>query len=472
MEIIILIIIIILVVRHFRKKSKKAAAEKPVQVVSIGDPSKLPNTLAELRKMRDAGNDEVRYQCSRKICELGIQLYREGKIINDKGSEYDVSTLLGELYRLIIDSRTCDNLPMDEALVFRCLEAGAEMNEKLNPPMEGDVFSFTNYSWTALASFYAEGAVCPRNAAKARKYYRMRIVYESRMKKMDTESILNLMEVPQAGEDGRQEILKFIALLYGFDALKIQSGEIARNFNAQTLQQAAELLFRMDWGRIGGNDIDAMLDEYRKGAEAGNAYAQYKLGNFYLKGRYVPKDKAQGMALMEKAAEQDLYLAVDIVFNHYYWLANPYAGDYGGASKQQIKEWKAAYDKWASASDRVLAMVERNYANSFTEYIRNSGDLPTRGSGKAVAESEPETAAATEEEHRGRLGMTDSESPFTILDLPDVITGPYNVTYRKTSASASSVDYWGDNGESTTIHVSDIGMTGQSAKNSDGYFYW
>lgn len=470
MKFIIIAVIIFLIVRHFKNKIDD---RKPTQVFSIGDPSTLPDTLSELRKMRDkAKSEELSYQCSRKICELGIRLCKEGKIVNDRSSEYDVSKLLSEMYQFIHQSHMYDYIPVDNDLEFRCLEAGSEVNEKLNPSMDGDVFNFTDYAWDALARFYTEGKVCPRDPAKARKYYRMRIIYESRMKDMNTQPIRDLMEVPQAGDSGKEEILKFIALMYGIYAIKIRTGEIARNYQAQTLQQAAELLFRMDWGRIGDENIDTMLDEYRKGAEAGNAYAQYKLGCFYLKGRYVAEDEAQGLALLEKAAAQDLYLAVDAMSDHYYWLAHPFAGDYGGASKEQIQAWTAAYKKWSAADDRVLAMVEQAYANSFTGYIENSGNVPTRGEVKVPEESKPEAQEEDNEEHRGFLGETDKESGFTCLDLPEVITGPYGVTYRRTSLSANSADYWSDQGDSTTIHLSDIIWDGQQAKNSDGYFYW
>ncbi len=162
---------------------------------------------------------------------------------------------------------------------------------------------------------------------------------------------------------------------------------------------------------------------------------------------------------------------MDAISNHYYWLAHPYAGDYGGASKEQIQQWTAAYEKWSTADDHVLAMVEQAYANSFTGYIENSGNVPTRVAVKVPDESKPK-AQEDIEEHRGFWSETDRESVFTCLDLPEVITGPYGVIYRRTSMSANSADYWSDQGDSTTIHLSDLILDGRQAKNSDGYFHW
>lgn len=78
-----------------------------------------------------------------------------------------------------------------------------------------------------------------------------------------------------------------------------------------------------------------------------------------------------------------------------------------------------------------------------------------------------------EPEFTGASGLTDSETLFTVLDLPDVIIGPYEETYRKISMTTDYAVYCGDGlGGITTIHVSDIILGGNSAKNSDGYFHW
>ncbi len=76
-------------------------------------------------------------------------------------------------------------------------------------------------------------------------------------------------------------------------------------------------------------------------------------------------------------------------------------------------------------------------------------------------------------EFTGASGLTDRETIHTVLDLPDVITGPYGETYRRISMGADYAVYSGDEGGGfTTIHVSDIILGGNSAKNSDGYFHW
>ncbi len=464
MEMIILIIIAVVVIRFVKKKR----GSKPVKVYSIGDPSQLPNTLAELRKMRDKAKPELAFQCSRKICDLGIQLFQQGMLTAQSGTEYDVNVLLAEMYHYIDDANTYAYIPTDEVFEFRCLQAGTQMGEYFQLTPAGDVSKFIEYAWPHLADFYAEGKVCPRNPDQARKYYRMHITFEANMRNMHTSSIEGLMEVPAPGEEGRQEILKYIALMYGIGALQIKQREIVRNFHAQTLQQSAELLFRMDWARIGSPDIGVMLDEYNRQAMAGNAYAQYMLGRFLLKGRYVQKDEARGLALLEQAAAQDLYLAVDELSNHYYWLAHPYAGDHGDASKADIRRYEALSDKWSKRCDALSGMVEMAYANSFTDYIRNSADLPTRGPGKIFDTPREETAqpqpdAPSEPAKRSSIGF----------EFPSSVIGPGNERfYRMPLSGFTEAKYENDEGFITTIHVSHIGSDGHSAHNSDGSFYW
>lgn len=464
MELMILIVIAVVVIRYVKNKR----GSKPVEKYSVGDLSQLPNTLGELRRMRDkAKKPEAVFQCRRKICELGIQLYQQGMLTAEPGSEYDANVLLGEMYSFINDSNCYVYYPVDEAFEFRCLQAGTHMGEYFQLNAQGDVAKFMEYAWPHLAEFYAEGRVCPRNPGEARKYFRMFITFEARMKNMHTSPIEGLMEVPEASEAGREEILKYIALMYGIGALQIQKKEIVRNFQAQTLQQAAELLFRMDWGRIGSLDIGVMLDEYNRQAMAGNAYAQYMLGKFLLKGRYVNKDEARGLALLEQAASQNLYLAVDALSNHYYWLAHPYAGDHGGASKAEIRQYEAQYSKWSRRSDQVLAMVEVQYADSFTDDIRNSGDLPTRGPGRVFEKERPQQS------YTPPAQSAPSEKPSNDSDFPRSVTGPGNETYYKRPMSGFfQANYQNGEGDIVTIHVSDIDSTGHAAHNSSGSFYW
>lgn len=482
MEMIILIIVIVVLVKHFKKKGESGSSTSTAAPVSLGDPSQLPDSLAELRKMRDkAKKEDIRYQCRRKICERGIELYHEGKLVASPGAENDVSTLLDEMVKLINDSHTYTYIPSDDEFEFRCLREGEDMitdftERAKNDPSVKFPFpaEFSGYSWKALAEFYTEGRVCPRNPGEARKLWRMCLVFEQRTKsELSFNLIESLMEIPAPGEDGKQEICKWIAMMYGLELVRLKKGQQAWICFPQVLQQGAELLFELNWDAIGSDDISAMLEEYQRGADAGNAYAQYRLGSFYLKGRYVKEDEEKGLALVLKAAEQNLYLAVQEATDHYQRKSSWYTVEEEKLTKQQTKEREALYHNWSKRCDVLLPQVAQQYADSLAGYFQNAGSVPTQSTA-ATAERvhEVEDEAEKDETYRGRFGQTDEESVFTCLDLPDVITGPYGVTYRRTSISSNSADYWGDDGSSTTIHLSDIGAAGNSAKNSDGYFHW
>lgn len=83
-----------------------------------------------------------------------------------------------------------------------------------------------------------------------------------------------------------------------------------------------------------------------------------------------------------------------------------------------------------------------------------------------------EKAKGKAPEYTGASGLTDRETIHTILDLPSWIIGPYEHEYRQVSVSTDSAVYYSDEDGFTTIHVSDIVLGGNSAKNSDGYFHW
>ncbi len=72
MWVIIIAAIVILIVAL--KNNKNNERNKTV------DESELPETLAQLRKMRDKNSSNfIWYQCSKKICEVGMELDNEGK---------------------------------------------------------------------------------------------------------------------------------------------------------------------------------------------------------------------------------------------------------------------------------------------------------------------------------------------------------------------------------------------------------
>ena len=56
--------------------------------------------------------------------------------------------------------------------------------------------------------------------------------------------------------------------------------------------------------------------------------------------------------------------------------------------------------------------------------------------------------------------------------LPQVITGPYQLTYKRVKTDAFSAEYQGEHGDFIVIRNEEIGATGRSAKTAEGYFYW
>ena len=61
---------------------------------------------------------------------------------------------------------------------------------------------------------------------------------------------------------------------------------------------------------------------------------------------------------------------------------------------------------------------------------------------------------------------------FTVLDMPETITGPYGHTYTRVNTSSDSAEYISTHDSSmVTIHDNELGV--QNAKTGDGqYFHW
>lgn len=473
MKIIILIVIAYFIFRFIKNRSS-ATPDKPI---TLGNLEQYPNTLSELAQMRYRTKDEsVAFHCHRKYCELAMKLYSEGKLSAKRNDPHGAVQVLEEMLSFIRSSENDPSWPLDEEFNFRCLKTGMEMAEdfnrqkKNNPDIHFSVpTEFMNKAMFTLSEYYIEGKYCIRNPELARKYLRMRIDVSRRLEKTISYTALwDLMEVPAGNDFGTEEISKWIALEYGMDQIKLNAGEIKRNFSAQLHQQSAELLYQMDLDKIGSPDISVMLNEYHKCADAGNAYAQCKLGSFYIKGRFVEKDIPKGLEYLEKAVAQDLYLAAEELFDYYYRLAHPYAGDHGGATKEQLKEYDRLSSFWGKRCDQIRKVVEVAYTDHLAGYFSSAAKKTTRSVARAETVS---SDYDIDSPYVGHSGLTDMESPFTVLDLPDVIKDTYGNVYEKTSVGLESADYYGQ-GQTITIHVSDLGNSGRNATTSGGYFSW
>ena len=217
----------------------------------------------------------------------------------------------------------------------------------------------------------------------------------------------------------------------------------------QEIESMTQIVGKVSYKNL-GNSFESDLFILNEASAMGNAFANYRLGLCYKDGRGVPKDEKKAINYLEKAAET-LAVAANALFNIYVWKD----------SKTKTQE-----DRWAEerAGKQQTKLEQEALAKYTVDYIKTFGE-------SAAEDAASSEISETYEDYKGKH-FTDSESPFTILDLPNVITGPYNVTYRKESVSTYSVDYLSDHGERVTIHVADIGATGRSAKNSFGYFYW
>ena len=447
-------------------KLLKGAAAAPV------DPATLPTDLAELRKMRDKAKWDKTAPYERKICEVGVELYRQGKLVAKPGDTYDVNQLLKEMESYIDSCHTYLHYTNDPAFELLLLETGYDMVCTFKEMKDKDPtvpftypVDFVQRVWTDLPGFYNEGKYCQRNTPAARKYLRMILTFQIRSKKgISSADLLNLFAVIAPGQQGKDELRKWITMDYGLQALRVAQAQQKVIVGSHEHMQAWEALCQLDTDIIGSGSAEEMLAEYQRGAEAGNAYAQYMLGKFYRWGRFVEKDYEQAVAWLTKAAQQRFYLGIDELTSLLGWPPE-------GCTKQQKAEYDRMRGAWYKRQDEVGKEVKETYASAFSGAFDGAADNVTYGC--AVQQQEaPAPAAdvpAEEEEYRGRYG-TDRESPFTLMDFPDVMTGPYGVTYRRTSIGINTADYWGDDGSSTTLHLADLGA--MSARNSDGYFWW
>lgn len=365
-----LLIIIAIVVLFFFWKKKSAGGKADSATVSL-DTNSMPDSLTELRKKRDRLGIPKNYPYQVKICELGVQMFREGKLEIAPGCENDVSTLLEEIVELNGQSAPDDSdTSQQEQMLW---EAAVEItehfvNETIQHPELKNQFNYPAedilfHGYSAVATGYAEGKWHPRDAERSRSFWRKYLVAVKDIS--DTrlaDGIYGLMEVPPLGDPELKEIVDWAGELYCMQYAKFASGEYKLFHSAPGLVQCAELLYLMDKDVIGSNDISAVLREYEYWASKDNAYALYKLGCFHLDGTYGMNDAEKGVALLERAGELGLYIAADRLGDHFYWLAN---ADDSSATQQQIQEYKEKNEYWFNRSSQLGAEVSKKYMKVF-----------------------------------------------------------------------------------------------------------
>ena len=479
-------------------KWKKAEETAQIPLPTEADLRRLPNDLDKLRRQYAlAGSRKKKYYLQRKICEVGMERFRRGVMKSPDA----LSRLMGEMYEHMFTR------PEDPAFTLRCLNCYLEMAPRSMSSNPKELAAVE----LELAEYCSEGKYCPRDARRAREYLKKEIrrgrSSTNRTPGVYTPHMLQLMEVIGTDAFGMDFLMEQISWMYRRYSYayhlnrKGRAAEVscANNGDSLALYQAVKLLRQMDGAALGG-DVKTMLAEYQRCADAGNAYAQYKLGQFYLTGRFVEKDRGKGLTLLKKAGGQDLDLAARLLREETTGRSGGHTMDrklfetlaaeldeivflHKHAQTHRALPWGKSPEELAKAvlqeggtftHDLLECLSEAKCPAALRKELESYFDKRRAAAATSVEREERTSAAGGEEKgpYKGRFGVTDDEVPFNSTILPERITGPFGVVYRRIGLYTDSAEYVSDTGESTTIHLADIGFSGQSARNSDGYFYW
>lgn len=174
-----------------------------------------------------------------------------------------------------------------------------------------------------------------------------------------------------------------------------------------------------NYGRNVRQDYAQALNWYRKSAEQGNADAEYQLGGLYHFGHGVPQDDVQGFAWIMKAAEHQNAVAEHFISvcygegwgvpkdnaHRYFWLRR--AAEDGNSSSQYLLGW--AY------GDGFLVMRQDQAKAYFWLDLSASGDLTRKERKDAIKRrniaashlSSAELSAAQEQVRQWKVDHSD-----------------------------------------------------------------
>lgn len=415
-----------------------------------GLPLKYADLLKEARSKKADKDPVYKRKVLEKLKLKGIELWKAGKLRGCK-SEYDLGDItffLPQLEKLQSCYASGIGGPVDEKAAFECLLLRKDLCEDFVKRTELglDEVNRIPYIWQSVAYHYMKGEGCTKDNSLFAKYIMM--AFQAWNNKNDEYGISGAGIIRDLMSGYPYPMLELSTYTLMAASLRSRGAKYGA-YVMQEIESMTQIVGKVSYKNL-GNSLETDLSILNEASAMGNAFANYRLGLCYRDGRGVPKDEKKAIAYLEKAAET-LAVAADALFDIYAWKD----------SKSKTQE-----DRWAEerAGKQQTKLEQEALAKYTVDYIKTFKEL-------VLEDTDASKTAEVDEEYKGKH-FTDSESPFTILDLPDVITGPYNVTYRKYSVSIHSVDYLSDHGDRATIHIADIGATGRSAQNSFGYFHW
>lgn len=119
--------------------------------------------------------------------------------------------------------------------------------------------------------------------------------------------------------------------------------------------------FRHEWKININPDLNRAIDYYKKGAEVNNCQCIYALGNAYLQGKGVFKDRNKGWQLIEKSAELEYIPALLRLADHYQGKGMTY--DDSGALQQSIDLYRKIVEKTGDPEIMGLIACLYKFAN-------------------------------------------------------------------------------------------------------------
>lgn len=337
--------------------TKRDAEGLPMKFIDLYNEAMYPP-----KKYKD---DAVfKFKCTKKYVDVGYDMFKNGALECSSSADLpsDAEKVVDMAFSLVScyeNGTGCEIdycKAWDSLMIIKEIGTYAAKNTNIRRNFSDKIMKL----WMKEADYSLVSKVIQRDTDHALHYFRAAMDYSLKVQnKIDVKTFLGLMECPQCGND---EIQLAILLNYDFGQLEIMKGNAQWNPFPSTWQQCFELFKELDPSAISSNNCEIMYNEYIDVASRGNAYAQFKLGTFFLDGRYVEKDVNQGISLLEDAAEQNLYLAIDRLSNYYY-----YAQD-NCSSKQEKEQMKQKYYSWSKKSDVILREVNEKYASQL-EYL-------------------------------------------------------------------------------------------------------
>ena len=459
----LIVLILVVIAAVLYSKSKKTSAIPAEQRQPDASKGKtvtgpdgktyvVPRSLGKAAKMAKEATEGSVYQlmCARQAADIGYEMFQKNDLIGDPENDMmDADVFFEQCFNAALFCRRGreGSYAPDPSKSVHYYEIFVEVAMAMADKnwFKAHDLHLLFYAWERLAYAYSGGEGCPVQVEKAKEYFKNAFT-SAASTSYSLDPVETQVRIVQHMLGGYPRP----AATYGLLAFQFIKDMVERGLIEGAALMEEYLHFIRDKEEQLGYSAKRDFALYYKGAkEDNNVYACYKLGECYYKGIGTEKNEAQGLRLLQAAAESGSLSAATMLL------------EIDSANKEK---WERLIDEIRASLASHLQVMQGVTGVAAEQPKALHIDLPDE---EEFEEEEESSSFSTKEDTR-----VDDEyqKDHDLSRMPNIIYDDSNNRWHLQHRNRDTAVYHNDEGQEVTIYHGQI--SGTSAQTSAGSFHW